>query len=151
MSPKSFIQTCIAALMLSLAAPTAFAADPTGEISVLMNMARVLRIPTPAATVIIGNPGIADVTIQDPLTLVLTGKSYGRTNLIALDQDGNPIADMIIAVVQGQPDLLTVYWGLARTSMDCTPECQPVIMVGDDTGFTADTIASSSLVEGSAN
>ena len=60
---------------------------------------------------IIGNPGVADVTIQDPQTLVLTGKSYGQTNLIVLDSQGNPIADTMIEVVQAQADLVTVYLG----------------------------------------
>lgn len=151
MSPKSFLKISVAALMIGLTVPAAPAADPIGEISVMMNMARILRIPTAAATVIIGNPGVADVTIQDPLTLVLTGKSYGRTNLIALDQDGNPIADMVIAVTQGNEQLVTVYWGLARTSLDCAPDCQPVMMVGDDTGFTSETIASANLLESAAN
>jgi Flp pilus assembly secretin CpaC len=116
-----------------------------------MNMARVLKLPTPAGTVIIGNPGVADVTIQDPTTLVLTGKSYGTTNLIAIDSDGNAIVDLVVEVTKGSPDLVTVYWGLSRTSMACAPECQPVIMVGDDTGYTANAISSSSLVEGAAN
>jgi Flp pilus assembly secretin CpaC len=151
MSPKSLLKISVAALMIGLTVPAAPAADPTGEISVMMNMARILRIPTAAATVIIGNPAVADVTIQDPLTLVLTGKSYGRTNLIALDQDGNPIADMVIAVTQGNEQLVTVYWGMARTSLDCAPDCQPVMMVGDDTGFTAETISSANMVEGAAN
>ena len=87
MSAKS-----IAAVLLSLAlcaAPVGVVSAQEGSgqpITVKANMARILRINTPAATVIIGNPGVADVTIQDPQTLVLTGKSYGTTNLIVLDQ-----------------------------------------------------------------
>ena len=92
-----------AVLALPLLAPVAATAQE-GPISVKANMARILRISAPAATVIIGNPGVADVTIQDPQTLVLTGKSYGTTNLIVLDSDGNPIADTMIEVVQSQAD-----------------------------------------------
>jgi Flp pilus assembly secretin CpaC len=119
-------------------------------ISVKANMARILRIESPAATVIIGNPGVADVTIQDPQTLVLTGKSYGRTNLIVLDDIGNPIADTMIEVVQAQADIVTVYMGDARTTLSCSPVCQPTIMLGDDTGFTSAAVASSSIVESAA-
>ena len=71
----------MAGLIVSPAAHAA-ANDP---VSVQVNMARILRISAPAATVIIGNPGVADVTIQDPQTLILTGKSYGQTNLIVLE------------------------------------------------------------------
>jgi hypothetical protein len=119
-------------------------------ISVKVNMARILRINAPASTVIIGNPGVADVTIQDPQTLVLTGKSYGQTNLIVLDDAGNPIADTLIEVVQAQADLVTIYLGNARTTMVCSPVCQPTIMLGDDPAFSSSSVASSNIVEGAA-
>src|SRR3954466_1665544 len=101
-------------LALSLAiiaiAPLPAVADSNEPISVKVNMARILRISAPAATVIIGNPGVADVTIQDPQTLVLTGKSYGQTNLIVLDKSGNPVADTMVSVVQASStDQITVY------------------------------------------
>lgn len=120
-------------------------------VTVNVNMARVLRISSPAATVIIGNPGVADVTIQDPQTLVLTGKSYGRTNLIVLDAGGNPVADTLVEVVQNHAELMTVYEGNARTTLACAPSCQPVIMLGDDTAFTSGVISSSGLVQSAAN
>jgi Flp pilus assembly secretin CpaC len=116
-----------------------------------VNMARILRINAPAATVIVGNPGIADVAIQDPQTLVLTGKSFGQTNLIILDAQGNPIADTMIEVVQEQAGLVTVYLGERRTSLACEPVCQPIIMMGDDTAFTTQTIGSATAVAAAAN
>jgi Flp pilus assembly secretin CpaC len=125
-------------------------AETTDPISVKVNMARILRISAPAATVIIGNPGVADITIQDPQTLVLTGRSYGTTNLIVLDAAGNPVADTIVSVVQSQGDMLTVYQGSARTTLACEPICQPTIMLGDDQAFSATTFGSSSLIDQAA-
>jgi Flp pilus assembly secretin CpaC len=150
--PHKFAKLLVAA---TLAGTISVASVPvraeSGEpISVKVNMARVLRINSPAATVIIGNPGVADVTIQDPQTLVLTGKSYGQTNLIVLDSVGNPIADTLIEVVQSQADLVTIYQGAARTTLACAPSCQPTIMVGDDVGYTSTTISSSTMVQSSA-
>lgn len=159
----------VAALML-VTAPFAYAADyglrlgddpaadtpatPTpgaeGAVLVNVNMARVLRINAPAATIIIGNPGIADVTIQDPETLVLTGKSYGQTNLIVLDAAGEPVADTLIEVVQTHDDVVTVFMGQARTTLACEPICQPTVNMGDDVNYTSQTIASSTLVENNA-
>ncbi len=127
------------------------AANDGAPINVNVNMARILRINASAATVIIGNPGIADVTIQDPQTLILTGKSFGQTNLIVLDSAGNPIADTLIEVVQMQAGVVTVYQGQARTSLACAPVCQSVVMMGDDTGFSSQAIASSQLVQQLAN
>ncbi|MDB5541889.1 MAG: pilus assembly protein CpaC [Devosia sp.] len=139
----------VALAFASLLASGAALAD-SAPVSVKVNMARILRINAPASTVIIGNPGIADVTIQDPQTLVLTGKSYGQTNLIVLDNEGNPIADTMIEVVQEQAGLVTVYLGDKRTSLACEPVCQPIIMLGDDTGYTGTTIGSSQAVSSAA-
>lgn len=144
------------AVCLSLASgmPTlssVVAQEAGAPINVNVNMARILRINASAATVIVGNPGIADVTIQDPKTLILTGKSYGQTNLIILDTAGNPIADTMIEVVQMQAGTMTVYQGQARTSLACAPVCQAVIMMGDDPTFSGQAVASSGVVQGMGN
>lgn len=141
-----------AALAFSLSLAASIAPMPAlamdgAPINVNVNMARILRINAAAATVVIGNPGIADVTIQDPQTLVLTGKSFGQTNLIVLDSAGNPIADTMIEVVQMQAGVVTVYQGQARTSLACAPVCQSVVMMGDDTAYSSQVIASSQLVQ----
>jgi Flp pilus assembly secretin CpaC len=130
--------------------PAAAFAETGAPISVSVNMARILRISAPAATVIIVNPGVADVTIQDPQTLILTGKSYGQTNLIVLDSMGNPVADTLISVVQAQADLMTVYLGGARTTLVCAPVCQPTIMLGDDGTFASESYTSAQLIKQSA-
>jgi Flp pilus assembly secretin CpaC len=141
-------------LILALAAlavlPANAQAATNEPITVKANMARILRISAPAATVIIGNPGVADVTIQDPQTLVLTGKSFGETNLIVLDSAGNPVADTMVSVVQANADTITVYMGTARTTLSCQPVCQPTITLGDDTNFSSTTLSSSTLLQGAA-
>ncbi len=141
-------RNCVTLLIFvgcSLTGLPVVAAD--APISVNVNMARILRINASAATVIVGNPGIADVLIQDPQTLVLTGKSYGQTNLIVLDSGGQPIADTIIEVVQMQAGTLTVFQGQARTSLSCAPICQNTVTLGDDTEFSGNAVASSQLVQ----
>jgi hypothetical protein len=85
-----------------------------------------------ADTVIIGNPAIADAVIRDTQTLVITGRSYGTTNLIVLDVDGQPIADELLTVQAADDYLVTVYVGGKRATYSCTPACQPTISVGDD-------------------
>ncbi len=64
---------------------------------VTVDRAKVFRISSPASTVIVGNPAIADATVEDDVTLVLTGRSFGVTNLIVLDHEGNPIVDETIS------------------------------------------------------
>lgn len=145
-------RSSFAALVIAtgLLAPAVAVAE-SAPVSVKVNMARILRINAPAATVIIGNPAIADAAIQDSQTLVLTGKSYGQTNLIVLDAQGNPIADTMIEVVQEQAGLVTVYLGDKRTSLACEPVCQPIIMLGDDSSFTGETIGAANAIESAAN
>ena len=145
MRPMLAAIIAITLLASGLCVASVSAAD--APINVNVNMARILRINAAAATVIVGNPGIADVTIQDPQTLILTGKSFGQTNLIVLDSAGNPIADTIVEVVQMQAGVVTVYQGQARTSLACAPVCQSVVMMGDDTRFSSEVIASSQLVQ----
>ncbi|GHA31965.1 hypothetical protein GCM10007989_30040 [Devosia pacifica] len=146
------MRSLIAAVALStalstLSAPFAVGEESTMPISVTVNMARVLRISEPAATIIIGNPAIADVVIQDPQTLVLTGKGFGQTNLIVLDAAGEPIADTLLEVVTQTADNITVFQGREPTTLACNPTCKPTIMVGDSTNFTSNAIASSLLVQ----
>jgi Flp pilus assembly secretin CpaC len=145
---KSVAVLLSAGLMLGSLAPVA--AAESAPVSVQVNMARILRIDAPASTVIIGNPGVADVTVQDPQTLVLTGKSYGQTNLIILDASGTPIADTLIRVTQDTRDIVTMYAGNKRQSFNCEPVCQSVIMMGDDPAFTGEAVGSAQTVAGVA-
>jgi Flp pilus assembly secretin CpaC len=141
------LRRTVLALAIGLLMVAPAVAETSEPISVKVNMARILRISAPAATVIIGNPGVADITIQDPQTLVLTGRSYGTTNLIVLDSAGNPVADTIVSVVQGQADTVTVYMGTARTTLACQPVCQPMIMLGDDPGYSGNAYSSTTLLD----
>lgn len=121
------------ALVLVLAVPAkgmeqSRFSDP---VSVMIDHAKVLRLPERTQTVIVGNPIIADVSVQKNGVLVLTGKSYGRTNLIALDNGGILIAESMISVQAPSDAVVTVQRGLDRESYSCTPSCQPSLLLGD--------------------
>ena len=63
-----------------------------------MNQAKIVKLSRPADTIVVGNPAIADASVQDGTTIVLTGKGFGVTNLVVLDEDGNPIVDEQVTV-----------------------------------------------------
>ncbi len=66
------------ATLVLLAAPS-FANAGSGDGPVRpIDQARVLRIPRKASSVIVGNPSIADITIHDARTLILTGDPMAR-------------------------------------------------------------------------
>ncbi|MGO4667655.1 pilus assembly protein N-terminal domain-containing protein [Bosea sp. 2RAB26] len=98
---------------------------------VTVDHAKVVRLPERAQTVIVGNPGIADVTVQKNGIMVVTGKSFGVTNLIALDASGTLLAESLVRVSAAADSILTVQRGLERESYSCTPTCQPSMQLGD--------------------
>ncbi len=104
-------------------------------VSVQIDHARVIKLPERTQTVIVGNPIIADVTVQRNGVLILTGKSYGVTNLIALDNAGTMLAESMISVQAAVDAVVTVQRGLERESYSCTPNCQPSLLLGDSTKY----------------
>jgi len=103
------------------------------NIEVIVDRAKVMRISRPADIVIIGNPAIADATIQDSQTLIITGRSFGTTNLIVLDAAGEAIADETITVGPQNDQVVTVYRRASRQTFSCSPDCSPMLAVGDNT------------------
>jgi hypothetical protein len=117
-----------AGLFAGLAAP-ALALD---SIIVQTDRAQVLKLPPRATTIVIGNPMIADVSIQKNGSMVVTGKSYGTTNLIAQDPTGAVIGESLIKVEAANDGTLVVQRGLERETYSCTPQqCQPTLSLGD--------------------
>jgi hypothetical protein len=103
-------------------------------IAVALDQAQIVRLPEHLTTIVVGNPLIADVTVQPGGILVITGKGYGVTNLIALDRHGKILMEQLIEV-QGPPDSVVVYRGVSRESYSCTPFCERRITLGDTPEF----------------
>jgi len=111
----------------TVGAPVDYAASnevPEPGIRVLLNQARVVKLTQPAATVIIGNPEIADATVRDSRTLVLTGRGFGQTNMVILDRGGNPIFDERIAVSRENGTALRIYRRAEIETLSCEPYCE---------------------------
>ncbi len=105
-----------------------------GTITITLDQAQVMKLPEGVATLVIGNPLIADVSIQSGGMAVLTGKGYGVTNLLALDRAGGVLSQTAIRV-QSPRDSVVVYRGMERESYSCAPRCEPRITLGDTPGF----------------
>jgi hypothetical protein len=122
------------ALVATLAAVPAAADPPTpwpDRILVFMDQARLVQLPEPAANVVIGNPLIADVSIQPGGLTVITGKSYGATNFIATDKKGVVLFEKAIEVTGPRERTLVMYNGIDRQTYSCTPECSRRLTLGD--------------------
>ena len=141
---------------LFLTAVLAPAAAGEAPITVRLDEARLLKLPERAATVVIGNPLIADVAIQPGGLAIVTGKGYGATNVIVLDRSGAVLTEHILQV-KGPPDRVVVYRGVARDTYSCTPECSPRNTLGDDDDYFNKTLTqvtnrnTQTLTAGTAN
>ncbi len=112
---------------LALAVATSVLAAPAfaeAGISVLVNQAKIVKLARNADTIIIGNPEIADASVQDASTLVLTGKGFGVTNLVVLDAEGRPIVDEQVTVSRQSVNSVRIYRRAAVQTLSCTPVCE---------------------------
>ena len=140
----SSIGVALLAAAASLAAITAAPARASAEdLIVKYDQSQILKLPRPVAEIIIGNPMIADVAIQSNNLLVVTGKSFGVTNIIVLDADRNIIQDQRVMVQREDAKIVYLQKAGKRESYNCSPQCNPTITVGDDTAYF-DTVAKNS-------
>ena len=111
-------------LSLAFAAMPAPARADEGMLRVYMDHARIIKLDRPVAKVIVGNAAVADATVADPQTIVLTGRSFGTTNIVLLDIDGNAIVDERILVSIDEGNTVRVFRATDRTVLSCTPNCE---------------------------
>ena len=98
----------------------------------------------------LGNPLIADATIQSGGLMVITGKGYGKTNIIALDRGGKVLMDGSIEVRGPRADVVVVYKGVQRETYACAPFCEKRITLGDGTDYFDATIGQTATRNGLA-
>lgn len=128
-----------AALLLAAVVSSQAVADET--IAVRLDQARIMKLPERAATVVIGDPLIADLSLQPGGIAILTGKGYGATNIVVMDHSGAVLSEKVVEV-KGPPDrIVVVYRGAARNTYSCTPECAPRITLGDESDYFDKTLA----------
>jgi Flp pilus assembly secretin CpaC len=116
-------------LVLLLPAP-AFAAG----VSLAMDEVKTMTFEKPVATVYVGNPSIADITMIDAKHAFVIGKSLGTTNIMALDASGKPVTDIGVAVLAGTGSGSTVILnrGTQRVTYSCTTShCDTMPSPGD--------------------
>src|SRR6266702_980413 len=102
--------------------PTAiFAGSGPDTVAVNVDQAKLVRLPGGVATIVVGNPLIADVTLQNGGVVVVTGKGYGATNFIAMDRAGEILMDRLIQVEGPTDQVVTIYRGVERESYSCMP------------------------------
>ncbi len=133
----------LSAVLVSLAfAAPAVAGPPSVEpIVVFLDQARILQLPERAATVVVGNPLVADLSIQPGGLAVVTGKGYGATNFIVMDKSGAVLTEKMVEVTGPSDPTVVVYRGEVRETYSCSPDCSRRLTLGDDPVYFDKTLA----------
>lgn len=125
LSLKKFAAFSLSTLLL---AGTALA----GQFTVESGDTKALRLNQEAGNVVIGNQNIADVAVVNSKLLLISGKVFGTTNLMVLDNEGKAIYTADIVVTTNTANLVTINRAGNNFSYDCAPNCRPGLVVGDD-------------------
>ena len=104
----------------------ALAAPDPERIAVNVDQAKLVKLPVGVATIVVGNPLIADVALQIGGVVVVTGKGYGATNFIAMNRSGEVLVDRQIQVEGPTDQLVTVYRGVERAGLGTLREGQKI-------------------------
>jgi len=111
-----------------------FGASPAcaGTLSVPMDEVRMVTFVKPVATVYVGNPMIADVTVIDSRHVFVLGKAYGSTNIIALDTNGREVSNNPLTVFGRTANIVTLNRGGEQVTYSCAASrCETAPMPGD--------------------
>ncbi len=136
--------TALAFLAAAAAAPAGAETLKSEPFKVQVDQTITLKLSQPADSIAIGNATVADVAIHDPMTLLITGKTFGSTNLLVLDRSGRTIYSNRLAVHGGDDDQLTIVRGGGNYTYSCIDKCRPTPMVGDAPDHFGEIMASAS-------
>jgi hypothetical protein len=100
------------------------------EVILRTDEAKIISVSGEPGTIVVGNPAIADVTVRRDQLFVM-GRSFGTTNMIVLDRDGNQLAALDVTVTMGGAKPVQVFKAGQRLSYSCSPECEATMQIGD--------------------
>jgi Flp pilus assembly secretin CpaC len=137
-------------LLLAAATLSTAMAHAAEQLSVTLDQATLFKLPEKVATIVIGNPLIADIAVQSGGLVVVTGKGYGSTNMIVLDRAGAILMERAIVVRGPDAYAVSVYRGVERETYSCTPNCERRITLGDSADYFTRAMSQSSARDGAA-
>ena len=136
--------------LIAVAAIGTQASAASENLTVFVDQATIVKLPEKVATLVIGNPLIADVTLQPGGLMVVTGKGYGATNIMALDRSGAVLMESSIRVQGPRDNVVVVYRGPLRETYSCDPSCERRITLGDSADYFNATIGQTGARNGQA-
>ncbi|MBC7908504.1 MAG: pilus assembly protein N-terminal domain-containing protein [Rhodospirillaceae bacterium] len=108
-----FLTKCVMVAAFALTASSAVA-GAGAPVEVGAGHAVLLLLDKPARQVIIGDPTVADVSVESPTRVVVFGKQVGSTSLMVLDGSHQAMLDAAIVVHAGGVGSVTVTYGAGK-------------------------------------
>ncbi len=118
--------------MVFMAAQHAYAGQP---LIVQTDKSQLISVSAEPGAVVIGNPSIADITVNGKQIFV-HGHAFGDTNLLVLDSAGNQLANFDITVANSADNNVALFKPDGRRTYTCAPLCESTMLPGDQIGFT---------------
>jgi Flp pilus assembly secretin CpaC len=121
------ILSLVAALALTLVSSGASQAQMSESVQLTPGFTKLIRFDRPIATIVIGNPEVADARAQTDRSIAIVGRAVGITNLIALDNAGAEVFSSLVVVgardagkvIINSRRALHEYWAYRCTADNC--------------------------------
>jgi len=108
---------------LMLAPPQGRAAAPERALHVATDNAEVVNLAGPPAVVLVANPRIADVVVEQGHLIFVIGKRPGQTRLFVYGAGGEAILERDVVVVPPRDRQVTIIRVTTPTDYSCDPQC----------------------------
>src|SRR5262249_52304549 len=112
-------------VLLPLLALMGAAAAHADGLNINWRQARVVKLAKAATSVVVGDPTVADVTLDDPTTVIIFGKNPGETNLVVLTGAHEMLLDwqlVVTPLTEGHVSIVAASdKGVAETLYSCGP------------------------------
>jgi hypothetical protein len=126
---------CLSATSALLALAAGAAPAQAGQaLTVQADQSQMIILPSMPGSVVIGNPSIADATVEGS-KMFIHGRGFGTTNFIIMDLNGEQIASFDVSVGREVSNAVTVFRGNSRYSYNCAPTCEAELQIGDNLEF----------------
>jgi hypothetical protein len=107
---------------------------------VQVDKTQIISLSEEPGIVVVGNPSMADVSVNGKHVFV-HGHSFGDTNLIIIDKNGNQLANFDLTVQHNSSNALAMYKAGNRTSYTCAPLCEITMQPGDPLEYVQKVIS----------
>ena len=133
--------------IISFAAIAAAQTATAQQFTVEAHKTKQLKLRGQAATIVIGDPRVADIAVHDENLIFVTGRTFGTTNLLIYNADGKSIFNGDVVVTTNSSNFLSINRAGETNSYDCTPRCRSIVSIGDDQAYFDNVVSQTRQVQ----